>query len=177
MHVVGQVDGVEEFLGLLAALVTGGAMRTVEFSHHDELVDGVEAGDEVRLLKDDADLLPAQFGGTGVVESGDVDAVNEDGAGVGPGQGGSDGQEARFSRPGRSGDDGDVPVVDVHADVLQGGDATVAVWTGEGDVVEGDHAKLLKTVGTDRSAGRAEGLLGFCPRQGADGHSSSGKAQ
>lgn len=88
---VGQADGVEQFHG---PVVGAAWVAAVDVCHDLELFGGGEGGQQVGLLKDDADLVAAQVGEVTAVQAGGGRAVDGDGAGIGGDEGGGDGKKA-----------------------------------------------------------------------------------
>ena len=119
-----------------AAVAARGA--TAELVHDGQLSGRGQGGNEVRLLEDDADLLPSQIRGLARGELGGIDVVDEDASRVGADEGGCDGKKAGLAGSAGAGDAG----AGREADAVDGGDASVAVGEGEGDVVEVDHRLL-----------------------------------
>src|SRR5262249_44300284 len=121
---VAEADALERFGGL--ALVGHG----VEILSQHDVFERVEIRDEMELLKDEADLLGAIADESIFVESGEVDAIDDDAAGGECVEAAENVDERRFAGAGRAHERDPFAGRDGEGDAVEG--AQNAVVLGEG---------------------------------------------
>src|SRR5690606_13456372 len=116
-----------------------------------------ERGDQVACLEDEPDLLAAVACLLPSARPGDVDAAEQDAAGVGGGEPAGDGEQARLAGARRPDDGDELAGRHLQGDVVERGDGGVAVAEGQGDVLQQQAAAFRGGGGCRAGRGGAAG--------------------
>jgi hypothetical protein len=133
-------DAIEEFAGAVRGAGAEGAVFGGECGDEDVFEDGA-LGQKVMALEDEADLAVAEVGEGEVVESGEVLAIEADGAGGGAVEGADDIEEGAFAGAGWADDGEGIAGREVEVDAVEDGECGArGAGVGFGDVLEGEEA-------------------------------------